>query len=194
MRGRHRSRTVESVVAEARGLVAEGVRELNLISQDTTYFGMDRWEEKAGPRAPVDSTRGDSLTACCASCKDRGRFLDPPALHASGPLERRTDPDHRRVSEGGALRRHAAPAYFRSDARSDAPRNVVAAYPRPDRRIRAGVPGIALRTTFIAGFPGETKEDFETLLQFIEETRFERLGVFRIRARKARARPNGTVT
>jgi ribosomal protein S12 methylthiotransferase len=47
------------------------------------------------------------------------------------------------------------------------------------RRIRAGVPGIALRTTFIAGFPGETAEDFETLLGFIEETRFERLGVFR---------------
>ena len=51
MRGRHRSRTVASIVAEARGLVAEGVKELNLISQDTTYFGMDRWEEKAGPRA-----------------------------------------------------------------------------------------------------------------------------------------------
>ena len=61
MRGRHRSRTVASIVAEARGLVAEGVKELNLISQDTTYFGMDRWAEKAGPRAPVDSSRGDSL-------------------------------------------------------------------------------------------------------------------------------------
>src|SRR5271156_5720015 len=61
MRGRHRSRTVASIVAEARALVAEGVKELNLISQDTTYFGMDRWEEKAGPRAPVDSSRGDSL-------------------------------------------------------------------------------------------------------------------------------------
>src|ERR1039457_5771370 len=62
MRGRHRSRTVASIVADRRCLVAEGVRELNLISQDTTYFGMDRWEEKAGPRAPVDSARGDSLT------------------------------------------------------------------------------------------------------------------------------------
>src|SRR3989344_5944587 len=61
MRGRHRSRTVESVVEEARRLVTEGVKELNLISQDTTYFGMDRWEEKAGPRQPVDSRRGDSL-------------------------------------------------------------------------------------------------------------------------------------
>ena len=61
------------------------------------------------------------------------------------------------------------------------------------KRIRAGVPGIALRTTFIAGFPGETKEDFETLLEFIEETRFERLGVFKYspRGRHARGQARG---
>ncbi|HEX8310227.1 MAG TPA: radical SAM protein, partial [Chthoniobacteraceae bacterium] len=62
MRGRHRSRTVESVVAEVRALVAEGVKEINLISQDTTYFGMDLWTEKAGPRAQVDSSKGPALT------------------------------------------------------------------------------------------------------------------------------------
>ncbi|MFM8788656.1 MAG: MiaB/RimO family radical SAM methylthiotransferase, partial [Chthoniobacterales bacterium] len=61
MRGRHRSRTIDSVVAEARALVSEGVKELNLISQDTTYFGMDLWEQKAGPRQPVDSSRGPTL-------------------------------------------------------------------------------------------------------------------------------------
>jgi ribosomal protein S12 methylthiotransferase len=61
MRGRHRSRSIASVVQEARQLVADGVKELNLISQDTTYFGMDRWEQRAGPRQPVDSSRGDSL-------------------------------------------------------------------------------------------------------------------------------------
>ena len=61
MRGRHRSRSVESVVREVQQLVAEGVKEINLISQDTTYYGMDQWEEKAGPRQPVDSTRGTSL-------------------------------------------------------------------------------------------------------------------------------------
>ena len=55
MRGRHRSRPPASVLAEIRGLVAEGVREINLISQDTTYYGMDLWPEKAGPRQPVDS-------------------------------------------------------------------------------------------------------------------------------------------
>jgi ribosomal protein S12 methylthiotransferase len=180
MRGRHRSRTIESVVAEARGLVAEGVRELNLISQDTTYFGMDRWEEKAGPRAPVDSTRGDSLTRLLrelqkiegdfwirllythpahwsdelirtiAECPKVARYVDMPLQHISDPMLE-------------AMRRETSSQHIR---------DLIG-------HIRAGVPGIALRTTFIAGFPGETKEDFETLLQFIEETRFERLGVFR---------------
>jgi ribosomal protein S12 methylthiotransferase len=180
MRGRHRSRTVDSVVAEARQLVAEGVRELNLISQDTTYFGMDRWEEKAGPRAPVDSARGDSLTGLLrelqkiegdfwirllythpahwsdelietiAACPKVARYVDMPLQHISDPMLE-------------AMRRETSSQHIRDLV----------------RRIRAGVPGIALRTTFIAGFPGETAEDFETLLEFIEETRFERLGVFR---------------
>ena len=64
MRGKHRSRTMDSVLAEIRGLVAEGVREFNLISQDTTYYGMDLWEEKAGPRQPVDSSRGPTPKNC----------------------------------------------------------------------------------------------------------------------------------
>src|SRR5512132_1821037 len=63
MRGKHRSRKPESVLAEIRGLVGEGVREINLISQDTTYYGMDLWEAKAGPRQPVDSTRGPTLVS-----------------------------------------------------------------------------------------------------------------------------------
>ena len=180
MRGRHRSRTVDSVVAEARQLVAEGVRELNLISQDTTYFGMDRWAEKAGPRALVDSSRGDSLTALLrelqkiegdfwirllythpahwsdeliqtiAECPKVARYIDMPLQHISDPMLE-------------AMRRETSSQHIRDLI----------------KRIRAGVPGISLRTTFIAGFPGETKEDFETLLHFIEETRFERLGVFR---------------
>jgi ribosomal protein S12 methylthiotransferase len=180
MRGRHRSRTVESIVAEARELVSEGVRELNLISQDTTYFGMDRWEEKAGPRALVDSARGDSLThllrelqkiegdfwirllythpahwsdeliQTIAKCSKVARYVDMPLQHISDPML-------------DAMRRETSSQHIRDLI----------------KRIRAGIPGIALRTTFIAGFPGETAEDFETLLQFIEETRFERLGVFK---------------
>src|SRR4029077_2031910 len=63
MRGKHRSRKPESVLAEIRALVREGVREINLISQDTTYYGMDLWETRATPRQPVDSTRGPTLVS-----------------------------------------------------------------------------------------------------------------------------------
>ena len=63
MRGRHRSRPPASVLAEIRRFVAEGVKEINLISQDTTYYGMDLWTSKAGPRQPVDSSRGPTLAA-----------------------------------------------------------------------------------------------------------------------------------
>jgi ribosomal protein S12 methylthiotransferase len=179
MRGRHRSRTIESVVAEVRGLVAEGVREINLISQDTTYYGMDLWAEKAGPRQPVDSSRGPTLTKllreldkiegefwirllythpahwsdelieCIAQSKHVVRYVDMPLQHI-----------HPRMLE-----------VMRRETSSEHIENLV-------KRIRAGIPGIAIRTTFIVGFPGETEEEFEYLLDFIGRTRFERLGVF----------------
>jgi hypothetical protein len=63
MRGRHRSRQPASILSEIKALVVEGVKEINLISQDTTYYGMDLWVEKAGPRQPIDSSRGPTLTA-----------------------------------------------------------------------------------------------------------------------------------
>lgn len=179
MRGKHRSRTIESVVAEVRGLVAEGVKEINLISQDTTYFGMDLWSEKAGPRAQVDSSRGPTLTRllrelnaiegefwirllythpahwsdeliqCIAECEKVVRYIDMPLQHI-----------HPRMLE-----------LMRRETSSEHIENLIA-------RIRAGIPGIAIRTTFIVGFPGETEEEFEYLLDFIKRTRFERLGVF----------------
>lgn len=180
IRGRHRSRTVESVVAEARKLVSEGVKELNLISQDTTYFGMDHWHEKAGPRAKVDSTRGTALTTLLrqlqeipgdfwirllythpahwsdeliktiADCSKVARYVDMPLQHISDSMLR-------------AMQRETDGAYIR---------DLVG-------RIRRGIPGIALRTTFIVGFPGETQADVDELCAFIRDARFERLGVFK---------------
>ncbi|MBI5381600.1 MAG: 30S ribosomal protein S12 methylthiotransferase RimO [Opitutae bacterium] len=180
IRGRHRSRTIASVVAEARQLVAEGVKELNLISQDTTYFGMDTWAEKAGPRARVDSERGTALTtllrelqaiegdfwirllythpahwsdeliATIAACPKVARYVDMPLQHISDRML-------------AAMQRETGGDYIRDLI----------------RRIRAGIPGIALRTTFIVGFPGETEADVTELCDFIRETKFERLGVFR---------------
>src|SRR6202022_769567 len=116
MRGRHRSREPGSVLAEIRALVAEGVREINLISQDTTYYGMDLWPEKAGPRQPVDSSRGpnlssllraiqeiggdfwvrllythpahwsDGLIATIAECGKIARYIDIPLQHIDGAM------------------------------------------------------------------------------------------------------------
>ncbi len=179
MRGKHRSRTIESVVHEVRDLVADGVKEINLITQDTTYFGMDLWEQKAGPTQPVDSDAGrHALPAARGAQRHRGRFLDSPALHAPGALERRADRDHRRCRKVARYvdmpLQHIHPEMLERMRRETSSEHIVDLI----ARIRAGVPGIALRTTFIVGFPGETEEHFAALLEFIESTRFERLGIF----------------
>ena len=179
MRGRHRSRTVDSVVAEVQNLVTEGVKEVNLISQDTTYFGMDLWPEKAGSRQPVDSRRGptlirlldelagiegefwirllythpahwsDELIAAIARNPKVARYVDMPLQHIHADML-------------GAMRRETSRAHIE---------DLIG-------RLRVGIPGLAIRTTFIVGFPGETEEHFSGLLDFIEVTRFERLGIF----------------
>ena len=180
IRGRHRSRTVDSVVQEARRLVAEGVKEINLISQDTTFFGMDTWEQRPNPRTPVDSSRGTALTTLLrelnaipgdfwirllythpahwsdeliktiAECPKVARYIDIPLQHISDAMLTR-------------MQRETSGDYIRDLL----------------KRIRAGIPGIAIRTTFIVGFPGETDADVAELCDFIRETKFERLGVFR---------------
>ncbi len=180
IRGRHRSRTQESVVREARQLVAEGCKEINLISQDTTYFGMDRWQgQRPNPRSPVDSQRGESLSTLLrelnqiegdfwirllythpahwstelmdtiAECDKVVKYVDMPLQHISDNMLQ-------------LMRRETDSAYIR---------NLI-------REMRARIPGLAIRTTFIVGFPGETEADFQELLQFMEEAKFERAGVF----------------
>ena len=180
MRGKHRSRPLQSVLAEIRGLVSEGVREINLISQDTTYYGMDLWTAKAGPRQPVDSTRGptlagllreiqeiegdfwvrllythpahwsDELIDTIARCDKVARYIDIPLQHIDDSML-------------GRMRRETSRQHIE---------NLIG-------KLRAGIPGVTLRTTFIVGFPGETEEEFASLLDFIRRTRFERLGIFK---------------
>jgi ribosomal protein S12 methylthiotransferase len=180
MRGKHRSRALESVLAEIRALVAEGVREINLISQDTTYYGMDLWPEKAGPRQPVDSSRGptlaallrkidnidgefwvrllythpahwsDELIATIGQCKKVARYIDMPLQHISESMLQR-------------MRRETSREHIE----------------KLITKLRAGIPGVALRTTFIVGFPGETETDFASLLEFVRRSRFDRLGIFK---------------
>jgi len=188
MRGSHRSRQQADIVAEAKALIADGVKELNLISQDSTYYGLDlRPNHSRAISSPekfsaaARSLSADATTICTllrelnalkgdfwirllythpahwtdelistiAGCPKVARYVDIPLQHIhENMLER--------------MRRETSQQY------------IVALL----RNIRAGVPGIALRTTFIVGFPGETEASFNTLLDFIRETKFERLGVF----------------
>jgi ribosomal protein S12 methylthiotransferase len=179
MRGRHRSRTIESVVKEVEGLVASGVKEINLISQDTTYYGMDLWEEKAGPRQPVDAARGPGLPALLdALGAISGEFwirllYTHPAHWSDDMIEA--------IARNPKVARYVdMPLQHIHDTMLDAMRRETdrGHIERLITRMRAGIPGLTIRTTFIVGFPGETEEHFESLLTFMEERRFERLGVF----------------
>lgn len=179
MRGRHRSRSIDSVVREAKQLVGEGVKELNLISQDTTYFGMDRWQEKAGPRAKVDPNRGETLIHLLEELQQiKGdfwiRLLYTHPAHWSDDLIQC-------IAKNGKIARYVdMPLQHIHDEMLEKMRRETSGQHIRDlvKNLRAGIPGLAIRTTFIAGFPGETEEHFETLLEFIEEARFDRLGVF----------------
>jgi ribosomal protein S12 methylthiotransferase len=188
MRGTHRSRQQSDVVAEAKALIADGVKELNLISQDSTYYGLDlRPNHSRAISSPekfsaatkslaadattistllreLNALKGDfwirllythpahwtdELIRTIAECPKVARYVDIPLQHIhENMLER--------------MRRETSQQYIVDLI----------------KRIRAGIPGIALRTTFIVGFPGETDAYFQTLLDFIRATKFERLGVF----------------
>ena len=166
LRGSYRSRTEDSVVQEAEALAARGVKELLLISQDTTFYGNDRKERGAlgrllrrlnaigglewirllylYPTTITDETL-DAMAACEKVCK----YVDLPLQHASADV----------------LRRMRRPGNRQ-------------AYDKLLARIRSRVPGVTLRTTFIVGFPGETDAEFAELEAFIRETHFDHVGVF----------------
>ena len=166
LRGEYRSRTRESIVEEARGLAGRGVKELLLISQDTTFYGIDRQERGALAKLLRDlndisglewirllylypTTITDDVLAAMAECEKVCRYVDLPLQHASADVLKR-------------MRRPGTRA----------------TYDRLLARIRERVPGVTLRTTFIVGFPGETDRDFAELEAFVEDTRFDHIGVF----------------
>jgi len=188
MRGSHRSRTQADIVAEAKALIADGVKEINLISQDSTYYGLDLRPNHSRAisspekfNAATKSLATDATTLCSllrelnrlrgdfwirilythpahwtdeliqtiAECRKVARYVDIPLQHIHDNMLER-------------MRRETSRQYIVDLI----------------KRIRVGVPGMAIRTTFIVGFPGETEAAFETLLDFIRVTQFERLGVF----------------
>ena len=166
LRGKYRSRTHESIVAEAERLAAQGVKELLLISQDTTFYGIDRGERGALARLlralnRIDglewirmlylypTTITDDVLDAMADSSKVCKYVDLPLQHASDRV----------------LKRMKRPG-------------TRAGYERLLDRIRQRVPGVTLRTTFIVGFPGETDEDYAELESFVESVRFDHVGVF----------------
>jgi ribosomal protein S12 methylthiotransferase len=166
LRGHYRSRPADSIVREAEALAAGGVKELLLISQDTSFYGVDRGERGALARLlrrlnGVDglewirmlylypTTIGDDVLEAMAECEKVAKYVDLPLQHASDAV----------------LKRMKRPG-------------TRAGYEKLLTRIRQRVPGVTLRTTFIVGFPGETDADFSELLSLVDAVRFDHVGVF----------------
>ena len=188
MRGAHRSRGQSDVVSEAKALLSEGVRELNLISQDSTYYGLDLRPNHsraiASPerfRAAVQALPAESTTICTLLRELNAlpgdfwiRLLYTHPAHWTAELIRTIAECPKVARYVDIPLQHIHQSMLERMRRETSQEHIVDLL----RRIRAGIPGIALRTTFIVGFPGETEVHFQALLDFIRAARFERLGVF----------------
>ena len=166
MRGQHISKTIEQLVSEAEGLVKKGVREVMLIAQELTYYGLDIYKKRALPDllhalAKVEGLEWIRLHYAYPSKfplevleviqqhKNICNYIDIPLQHASNNMLKAMKRNITREEMGELI-----------------------------HEIRKQVPGIAIRTTLIAGFPGETLEDIEELKQFLIEHKFDRVGIF----------------
>ena len=166
IRGKFRSRTVEDIVKEAKELEALGVKEINLIAQDTTRYGLDIYGEYSLARLVREICAAteipwirllycypDKITdELIYELRDNPRlvkYMDIPIQHISDPVLKR-------------MNRHGTESLIRETV----------------KKLRTEVPGIVLRTTAMVGFPGETEEDFEKLCEFIKEAEFDRFGAF----------------
>ena len=181
MRGRHRSRPTASVLAEVRRFVAEGVKEINLISQDTTYYGMDLWTRKSrAPPAGRFVARPDARRPAARDRARCGRFLGAPALHAPGALERRADRDDRgnatRSRATSTCRCNTSTKRMLGRMRRETSRRP---HRRSDRRAPRRHPRHRHAHYFHRRFPGRDGGGVRFLLDFIERIRFERLGIFK---------------
>lgn len=188
MRGSHRSRAQSDIVREARQLVEEGVKELNLISQDSTYYGLDLRPTRKGSIASPDrfdeATRSlpEGATTLCTLLRELNeipgdfwvRLLYTHPAHWTDDLIRTIAESPKVVRYVDMPLQHIHEVMLERMRRETSRRYIEDLI----GRIRDGIPGIALRTTFIVGFPGETETMFESLLDFMKTIRFERLGVF----------------
>ena len=166
MRGKHASKPMESILLEAHQLAAEGVKELNIVAQDTTYYGIDNYGEprltqlleKLNDVDGIEWIRlhyfypmyiSDALIDVIRESNRIIPYIDMPLQHINDQMLKRMS---RRVNKQQTI--------------------------ETIERLRTGIPNLCLRTTMLTGFPGETDEQFEELVEFVNETRFDRLGVF----------------
>lgn len=167
IRGAHRSVPMEDLVAEARGLAAKGVKELIVIAQDTTYYGLDLYRRRALAELLQKLSEVDGIEWI--------------RIHYSYPASFPEDVLDQMADNPKVCRYMDIPLQHVSDKVLDKMhRNVTGAWTRDlIQRMRERVPGVVLRTTMLVGHPGEGKREFAELLKFVEEARFERLGAFR---------------
>lgn len=167
IRGAHRSVPMEAVVEEARRLASRGVRELILIAQDTTYYGLDLYHRRALAELLQRLSEIDGIEWI--------------RIHYSYPDDFPEDVLRQMADNPKVCRYLDIPLQHISDKVLDnMHRHVTSAWTRElVRRLRAEVPGVVLRTTMIVGHPGEGEEEFAELLDFVREARFERLGAFK---------------
>ena len=166
IRGRFRSRKMEDIIDEAKDLAARGVKELVVVAQDTTRYGEDLYEKQLLPKLLEEFCKidgfvwirtlycyperiTDELLDVIAREDKLAKYLDIPLQHCSKDVLKAMNRTGNRESLTALM-----------------------------QKIRQRIPGITLRTTLIAGFPGETEENFEELMEFVKEIRFERLGCF----------------
>ena len=166
IRGEYRSRKMESITAEARALAEKGVREVNLIAQDTTRYGLDiygeyKLDELLKGISEIDGIEWirilyaypthftDSLIEVIASNDKICKYLDIPLQHADDHILRKMN---------------------RQGSSEDVLRLV--------EKLRQNIPGLALRTSLIVGFPGETEKEYQTLVDFVKKVHFDHMGVF----------------
>lgn len=166
MRGEHRSKSMEELVREAERLVKMGVREIMLIAQELTYYGLDLYKKRMLPELLK------------ALAKVEG--LEWIRLHYAYPSKFPLDIIDVMKEEPKICNYLDMPLQHASDKMLKAMKRQITQQEMKDLigEIRSRIPGICLRTTLIAGFPGETKEDVEELKQFLEEMQFDRVGVF----------------
>jgi len=166
IRGKHKSKTIEEILAEARFLAASGVKELIIVAQDSTYYGLDIYQKKMLPELLEKLTEVEGIEWIRLHYAYPTRFpmevlkvmRDSPKIcnYIDIPLQHISDPVLKAMKRGHG---------------GEQVRQLIS-------RMRRKIPGIAIRTSIIVGFPGETHQDFEELKAFVAETKFERLGVF----------------